>query len=83
MISITIELMAAVRNPFPNQKRKNKLNELPKDLTIGELLLQVGFLKKELEHLIPIINGSRVPMDHQLEDGDYIWITFPLGGGLQ
>lgn len=83
MISITIELMAAVRNPFPNKKRKNKLTELPDGLTIKKLLLQVSFLKKELEHLIPIVNGSRVSMDHQLEDGDHIWITFPLGGGLQ
>ncbi len=75
--------MAAVRNPFPNKKRKNKLSELTQDLTLKELLLQVGFLKKELEHLIPIVNGSRVPTDYQLKDGDYIWITFPLGGGLQ
>ncbi|MHA2246385.1 MAG: hypothetical protein ACXADY_15700 [Candidatus Hodarchaeales archaeon] len=83
MISITIEMMAAVRNPFPSEKRKNKLTELPDGITIKKLLLQVSFLKKELEHLIPIVNGSRVPMDHQLEDGDYLWITFPLGGGLQ
>jgi putative selenate reductase FAD-binding subunit len=82
MISITIELMAAVRNPFPSKKRKIKLTQLQTGLSIRKLLLESGFLKKELQHLIPIINGTRTSMDYELEDGDHLWITFPLGGGL-
>jgi sulfur carrier protein ThiS len=80
MISITIELMAAVRNPFPNKKRKNTLS-LNSNLSVRDLLKQVGFLEKEIEVLIPIVNKQRASMDHELNDGDHLWITFPLGGG--
>jgi hypothetical protein len=82
MISITIELMAAVRNPFPSKKRKIKLTQLKTGLSVKDLLLESGFLKKELNHLIPIVNGTRTSMDYELEDGDHLWITFPLGGGF-
>jgi hypothetical protein len=74
--------MAAVRNPFQDKKRKKKLSQLQVGLFIQDLLQQVGFHKKEIIHLIPIVNGSRATMDYQLKDGDYLWITFPLGGGL-
>ncbi len=73
--------MAAVRNPFQDKKRKKLLSQLQMGLDIQDLLLQVGFHNKELEHLIPIVNGSRNTMDYELKDGDYLWITFPLGGG--
>lgn len=82
MISITIELMAAVRNPFPSKKRKIKLTQLQAGISVKDLLVEIGFLKKEIDQLIPIVNGTRTSMDHQLKDGDHLWITFPLGGGL-
>ncbi|UCG02922.1 MAG: MoaD/ThiS family protein [Candidatus Heimdallarchaeota archaeon] len=82
MISITIELMAAVRNPFPSKKRKIKLINLNDGLSIRSLLIESGFLKKELGHLIPIVNGTRTSMNYELKDGDHLWITFPLGGGI-
>ncbi|MFX1284032.1 MAG: hypothetical protein ACFFB5_10275 [Promethearchaeota archaeon] len=82
MISITIELMSAVRNPFPSKKRKMKLTELNDGLLVGKLLIDSGFLEKELNHLIPIVNGTRMSMDYELKDGDHLWITFPLGGGF-
>ena len=81
MISITIELMAAVRNPFPNKKRKNILTELQNGLSIKDLLINVGFYKKEIDRLIPIVNGTRTTVEYQLRDGDHLWLTFPLGGG--
>ncbi|MFX0124250.1 MAG: hypothetical protein ACFFAE_11480 [Candidatus Hodarchaeota archaeon] len=81
MISITIELMAAVRNPFPSKKRKIKLSQLNPGLSVRQLLIESGFLEKELNYLIPIVNGTRTSMDYILEDGDHLWITFPLGGG--
>ena len=73
--------MAAVRNPFPSKKRKVKLTQLQTGLSIRKLLLESGFLKKELNHLIPIVNGTRTSMDYELQDSDHLWITFPLGGG--
>lgn len=75
--------MAAVRNPFSNKKRKIKLTQLRNGLSIRELLSKVGFHEKEIEQLIPIVNGNRTTLGSQLNDGDHLWITFPLGGGLQ
>lgn len=74
--------MAAVRNPFPSKKRKIKLTELNPELSVRLLLIKSGFLKEELNHLIPIVNGRRTSMDYELQDGDHLWITIPLGGGL-
>ncbi len=74
--------MAAVRNPFSSKKRKIKLTQLNDGLLVGQLLIESGFLKKELNHLIPIVNGTRTSMDYELKDGDHLWITFPLGGGF-
>lgn len=74
--------MAAVRNPFPSKKRKIKLTQLDVGLSVRRLLIESGFLKKELNQLIPIINGTRTSMDYELKDGDHLWITFPLGGGF-
>ena len=74
--------MAAVRNPFPSNKRKINLTHLQNGLPVKDLLLESGFFKNELNHLIPIVNGTRTSMDYELQDGDHLWITFPLGGGL-
>ena len=78
--TIKIELVAAVRNPFPNQKR-TKIMKYDKETTIGTILLQIGFKDEELKHLIPIVNGHRTNHDYLLQDNDHIWITLPIGGG--
>jgi hypothetical protein len=80
MISVVVELMAAVRNPFPNKKRKNLL-EINTGLSLKDLFVQIGFLEKELDLLIPIVNGKRRKIDHQPKNGDHIFITLPIGGG--
>jgi sulfur carrier protein ThiS len=80
MISVTIELMAAVRNPFKSKKRKNEI-KLQSHLRLDELLNQVGFQKKEISWLVPIVNGNRVSRDYLLKDKDVVFITLPIGGG--
>ncbi|MFX0173106.1 MAG: hypothetical protein ACFE9L_14430 [Candidatus Hodarchaeota archaeon] len=81
MISITIELMAAIRNPFASKKRRNELTFASPRL-LKEVLREVGFDNKELNHLIPIVNGTRVKLEEcQLKNGDYVFITLPIGGG--
>jgi hypothetical protein len=80
MKSVTLELVASVRNPFPSQKRK-EIVQYQETMTIGKLLLRVGFKSEELPHLIPIVNGSRTTQNYLLQDNDHIWITLPIGGG--
>ncbi|MHA2304407.1 MAG: MoaD/ThiS family protein [Candidatus Hodarchaeales archaeon] len=80
MISVVVELMAAVRNPFPNKKRKNTF-EINQGISLRELLLQIGFQEEELNLLVPIVNGKRTRNDHLPKNGDQIFITLPIGGG--
>jgi hypothetical protein len=80
MKSVTLELVASVRNPFPSQKR-TEIVQYQETMTIKELLLRVGFKSEELLHLIPIVNGSRTTQDYLLQNNDHIWITLPIGGG--
>ena len=80
MSSITLELVASVRNPFASKKRK-KIIELKEDTTIRKILLAEGFDESELEYLIPIVNGSRTTHDYLVANNDHIWITLPIGGG--
>ena len=80
MISVVVELMAAVCNPFPNKKRKNTL-DFNQGISLIELLLQIGFQKDELNLLVLIVNGKRTQIDQQLLNGDHIFITLPIGGG--
>ena len=80
MSSITLELVASVRNPFTSKKRK-KIIELNAKTSIRMLLLAEGFEESELEFLITIRNGTRTTKDQLLNDNDHIWITLPIGGG--
>jgi hypothetical protein len=80
MSTITIELIAAVRNPFVNKKRKNQI-KIQGNPTIRTVLLENGFKEDELKHLIPILNGNRTTHDDTVQDKDHVWITLPIGGG--
>ncbi len=80
MISVTIELMAAVRNPFNSKKRKKEF-KLLSEIPLKDLLTQVGFQNTEIPWLVSIVNGTRVTLDYKLKDKDMIFITLPIGGG--
>ena len=80
MDSVTLELVASVRNPFSSKERK-KIIELKEKTSIRTLLINEGFKESELEFLIPILNGSRTTHDQLLNNNDHIWITLPIGGG--
>ena len=80
MITVTIELMAAVRNPFESKKRKNNL-QLDSSLSVQKLLLQIGFNMGEISWFVTIVNGKRVTSDYQVQNEDIIFITLPIGGG--
>ncbi len=82
MITITIELMGALRNPFLNKKRKNNL-AIEEGSTISDFLLKEGFKEEEVQHFILIVNGERVKLDYKLEDQDHIFCTLPFGGGIR
>ena len=80
MITVTIELMAAVRNPFESKKRK-KIIQLDSTLSVEQLLLEIGFNLEEISWFVTIVNGKRVTSDYQVQNEDLIFITLPIGGG--
>lgn len=80
MITVKIELMAAVRNPFESKQRKINL-QLESSLSIQELLLQIGFNISEISWFVTIVNGKRVTPEYQVQNNDIVFITLPIGGG--
>ena len=74
--------MGALRNPFPNKKRKNNL-AVEEGTTIHDALIQLGFEKKEIEHFILIVNGKRVKLENILRNQDHLFCTLPFGGGIK
>lgn len=79
MKSVRIELVASVRNPFSGNRSISI--DFTGEKTISEILIENGFLKNELEFLIPIVNGNRETHEYKIQDQDHIWITLPIGGG--
>ena len=80
MITVIIELVATLKNPFPSKKRKNTI-ELVDQVDLKQLIEYIGFEKEDIEHLVAIVNGVRVLNDYILKDGDHIFLTLPIGGG--
>ncbi|MHA1972310.1 MAG: MoaD/ThiS family protein [Candidatus Hodarchaeales archaeon] len=80
MITVTIELVATLKNPFPSKKRKEEVT-LEKSITITELMTHIGFSHNDIEHLVLIVNGVRVKNDYLVTNGDHIFVTMPIGGG--
>ncbi|WP_455139877.1 MoaD/ThiS family protein [Candidatus Hodarchaeum mangrovi] len=80
MITIVIELVATLRNPFPSKKRVNTV-EIADQLDLRQLIEFIGFQKEDIEHMVAIVNGVRVLNDYILKDGDHVFLTLPIGGG--
>jgi len=80
MITVIIELVATLKNPFPSKKRINTV-ELADQLDLKQLIENVGFKKEDIEHLVAIVNGVRVSNNYIPKDGDHVFLTLPIGGG--
>lgn len=50
-------------------------------ITVGDLLLQLGFDQSEARTIQVFSNGNRVGARSKLHNRDKIFITIPVGGG--
>lgn len=59
----------------------NTTLDLPDGTTVDELLDRFEFKENERTYLIPVINRERKSRTTELEDGDSLFLYYPVGGG--
>lgn len=86
-MNIKIELMAFIRRPEGLPRIFER--KLDKSLTISQFLKGLGFKMDEIRLMQCFIskitnkdNNERVQRSYALKDGDYLFITLPIGGGI-
>jgi hypothetical protein len=55
--------------------------EVPEGTTIEQLLDRLGMEKQHRTYLRPLVDQGRKPFDYQLQEGDGLFLYFPVGGG--
>lgn len=79
-IQVEIRLFAYLRELLPKENRGVKQVEIKKNLTIDNLMDEIGIVEKEI--MIVMINGIRkLDYNEPLKDGDRVAIFPPVGGG--
>jgi molybdopterin converting factor small subunit len=59
----------------------NSIVEAPVHTTVDALLDRLLVKKEARKFMVPLVNRERKPFDHVLEDGDSLFLYFPVGGG--
>lgn len=82
-LQVTVKYFGA---PLANLGPKAKGFELPLHTTLAQLLQQIGqgmeeMDKKMLSLTTCMVNGSHVGKHHLLQDGDEVYILYPVSGG--
>ncbi len=49
--------------------------------SVRTLLTELGMRPEHRQHVIPVVNGTEVRLNHQLNDGDHVFLYIPVGGG--
>ncbi len=75
---VKVELMTGLRRA---QKEKIFEMELPKESTVKDLLLKIGFKEDEIEHLRVFVDEKLVTQSKVLKGGENIWVGIIIGGG--
>ena len=79
-IQIEVRLFAYLRDLLPSESRGVKKIEVKNDLTIDDLMDEIGIVEKEI--MIVMINGVRkLDYNESLKEGDRVSIFPPVGGG--
>ena len=79
-IQIEVRLFAHLRELFPSESRGIKKLEVKNDLTIDNLLDEIGIIEKEI--MIVMINGIRkLDYNEPVKEGDRVAVFPPVGGG--
>lgn len=55
--------------------------EVEPDTSIEELLDQLDVKKEHRKYLTPLVQRKRQKLDYQLQDGDQLFLYYPVGGG--
>ena len=79
-IEIQVELMASIKRPNNIPRISNHI--FSSSISIRKLLLQLGYDPiTDILTLITYVNKERVRLNYILNNGDYLFITIPIGGG--
>ncbi|MCS5422615.1 MULTISPECIES: MoaD/ThiS family protein [Psychrilyobacter] len=79
-IQIEIRLFAYLRELLPLESRGVKKIQVKNDLTIDDLMDEIGISEKEI--MIVMINGIRkLDYNESMKEGDRVAIFPPVGGG--
>jgi molybdopterin converting factor small subunit len=49
--------------------------------TISAMLDRLRVKQQSREFMVPLVNRVRQPFDHPLQDGETVFLYFPVGGG--
>ena len=75
---IRIEYMGFFRiEGVPN----NSQLEVETGTTVSQLLDHLHVKPEHRTYLKPIVNRTRQSFDYRLQDGDHLFLYFPIGGG--
>lgn len=55
--------------------------EMAAGSTIFDLLSRLGIERSKMRFVVPLVNSLRVRHDHELRDGDRVYLLVPAGGG--
>ncbi|NDI76483.1 MoaD/ThiS family protein [Psychrilyobacter piezotolerans] len=79
-MQIEIRLFAYLRELLPLESRGVKKIQVKNDLTIDDLMDEIGISEKEI--MIVMINGIRkLDYNESMKEGDRVAIFPPVGGG--
>ncbi len=77
-MQIIIEYMGFFRiEGVPN----NSKLDIEPGTTVAQLLDQLKVKPEHRTYLKPIVNQERRSFDYTLQDGDHLFLYFPIGGG--
>ncbi len=77
-MKVTIEYMGFLDIPgTPNRSEV----EVPEEHTVQALLDKIGVKEQDRTFLVPIVNKKRKDFATKLEDGDSLFLYYPVGGG--
>ena len=81
-MKIKIEFMGSLRRP-KNMDRKTTI-EIADDSSLKDLLKILEYTEVEIRRVQTFHkDGTRVELHDQFKEGDYLFLTIPIGGGLQ
>ncbi len=77
-VKVTIEYMGFFRI---EGVANNSTLDVPEGLSVEELLDRLEVKQEDRTYLVPIINRQRKRLSAQLQDGDSLFLYYPVGGG--